>query len=178
MAALEAFLRKQLRHNVGPQRLGNHNAAVSLLIVLDDRHPGPADGQAASVQSVDELSLVLAFRTVADIRPPRLIRFKIRARRNLAKQLLPRQPDFDVIRLRRRWTHIASTQGHGAIVQAELLKDGLSVLRQFLVLFVRILRPCELYQFHLLKLMLPDDAAHIFAIGSRLAAEAWSVSGE
>src|SRR5437660_1124202 len=107
MAALEAFLGNPLRPNVGPQRFGDHNAAVSLLVVLDDRHPGPADGQAASVQSVDELRLVLAFRTVADIRPPRLIRFKIRARRNLAKQLLPRQPDLDIIRLRRRWTYIA-----------------------------------------------------------------------
>src|ERR1700757_5184400 len=106
MAALEAFLRNPLRPNVGPQRLGDHNAAVSLLVVLDDRHPSPADSQAASVQSVNELRFVLALWTIADIRPPRLIRLKIRARRNLAEQLLPWQPDLDVIGLGGSRAHV------------------------------------------------------------------------
>src|SRR5580704_4382283 len=74
--------------HVGPQGFGNDDASVRLLEILNDRHPGAADGQAAAVESVHQFRLVLSLGTVADIRPARLERFEIRARRNLAKQLL------------------------------------------------------------------------------------------
>jgi hypothetical protein len=65
-----------------------------------------------------------------------------------------------------------------AIVQSEFLQDFFGIARQLFVLFVRFFRPRELHQFDFLKLMLPDDAAHVFAVGSRLAAEAGRVGGE
>src|SRR5271156_3473059 len=43
------------------------------------------------------------------------------------------------------------------------------------MLFVRIFRPGKLYQFHLLKLVLADNAAYIFPIRSRLATKTWRV---
>src|SRR5947209_7052591 len=50
-------------------------------------------------------------------------------------------------------------------------------MRQLLKLLVRFLRARELYQLHFLKLMLADDAAHVFAVRTSLAAEAWRISG-
>ena len=125
-----------------------------------------------------KFGLVLAFGAVADVRPAGLIGFKIRARRNFAVQLLSRQPDFNVIGLRRGWSHIAGAQRHGPIRKAQFLENLLGVMRQFFVFFVGVLRPRELYQFNFLKLMLPDDPAHIFAVRSRLAAETWGVGGK
>jgi hypothetical protein len=46
------------------------------------------------------------------------------------------------------------------------------------VLFVGFLRPGELHHFHFLELVLPNDAAHVFAIGTGLAAEARSVCSQ
>src|SRR5438552_5317825 len=77
-----------LRAHVWPQRLGNRHAAVSLLIIFQDRQPGPADGQPAAIEGVHKLRFFRALRPVTDIRPPRLKRLKIRAGRNLAENLL------------------------------------------------------------------------------------------
>src|SRR3984957_1475225 len=84
---LEAFLRYPLRTHIRLERFRNQHAAVGLLIVLHNRHPGAPHGQPAAVQRVHEFGLVLAFRPIADVGAPRLIRFEIRARRNLAEQL-------------------------------------------------------------------------------------------
>ena len=40
---------------IGLQRLRDHDAAIGLLVILDDRDPGPSHGQAAAVQRMDEL---------------------------------------------------------------------------------------------------------------------------
>src|SRR5690242_15998181 len=63
-------------------------------------------------------------------------------------------------------------------MQSEFLQNLLGVPCQFLVLFVGILRPRKLHELDFLKLMLPDDAADVFAIRPSLAAEARSVGGE
>src|SRR5208337_54171 len=94
--------RNSFRSNVSPQRLGNYHASIGLLVVLHNRNPGAAHGQPAAVQRMQEFRLVLAFRAIADVGPPRLVRLEIRARGNLAVQLLPRQPDLKIICLRRR----------------------------------------------------------------------------
>src|SRR5689334_4770315 len=82
-----------LRHyaigaHVWTKRFRDHNAAVGLLVVFHDRHPGAPHGEGAPIQCMDELGLVLPFRTIANVRAARLECFKIRARRNLAEQLL------------------------------------------------------------------------------------------
>ena len=52
------------------------------------------------------------------------------------------------------------------------------VARELFVLVVRLLGARELYQFHLLKLVLANDAAHVLAVRSGFAAEARRVGGE
>src|ERR1700733_871332 len=97
---LEGLCRDPLRPDVGPQDFRNDHAPVRLLVILYNRHPSAAYGQPASVQRVHEFRFVLALWTVSNIGTPRLVRLKIRAGRNLTKQLLPGQPDFKVIGLR------------------------------------------------------------------------------
>src|SRR5260370_22417764 len=95
-----------VRAHVGLQRLRNAHAAVGLLIVLQDRNPCAPYRQGAAVQRVQEFSLAPSLGTIADIRPPCLKSFKVRARRNLAEQILTGQPDFNVISLGRGESYI------------------------------------------------------------------------
>src|SRR5690606_26999562 len=90
-----------LEPDVRPQRLGNDNGAVGLLVVLENRNERSADGQARAVERVGELVLPAAGRPVANLRPPRLERLRIAARRDLAILALARQPYLDVERLGR-----------------------------------------------------------------------------
>src|SRR4051794_7016126 len=48
---------------VRPKRLRHHHAAVGLLIVLDDRHPGAANRQAAAIQRVRVFRFLSALET-------------------------------------------------------------------------------------------------------------------
>src|ERR1700741_3768262 len=112
---------KLLRRNppnshIWPKRLGNHYAAVRLLIVLDDRNPGPSDRETAAVQCMHELAFSLAFGTETDVGAPRLESFKIRARRDLAKQCLAWKPYFNIVRLGGRKTYVRSTQRHHPVM--------------------------------------------------------------
>ena len=63
-------------------------------------------------------------------------------------------------------------------MQAQFLQNFLGIAREFFVFLVGVFRARKLHQFHFLKLMLPDDAAHIFPVRSRLAAKAGRVGGE
>src|SRR6266446_2933455 len=90
--ALELLRRDPLRAHVRPQDFRDNHTAIRLLIVLDDRDPCTAHCQAAAVQCMDELWFVLSIWPVANVGPPCLIRFKVRARGNLAEQLLSGQP--------------------------------------------------------------------------------------
>src|SRR6202795_2460376 len=119
------------------QRLRNAHAAVGLLIVLQNGNPRTSYRQRAAIQRVKKFSLVLSLRTVADIRPPCPKSFEVRARRNLAKKILSREPDFNVISLGRRESHIGGTQRDHAVVQAEFLQHSLGVVRQLLQFVVR-----------------------------------------
>jgi hypothetical protein len=100
MRLLEALLRDSLRSNIGPQNLRNHHTSIGLLIILNDRDPGAANGESAAVQSMYEFGLIFPFRAIPDVRPPRLVRLKIRAGRNLPIQLLAGQPNLNILRLR------------------------------------------------------------------------------
>src|SRR2546426_3633187 len=56
-----------------PQRLGNNNAAISLLIVFEDRDQRPAHGDRGAIESVDKLRSFFTLFADADIQPPRLV---------------------------------------------------------------------------------------------------------
>src|SRR5262249_49487152 len=71
-----------LRHDtvcthIRPQLFGNNDAAVSLLVILQNCQPCSTNGQAASIQSVEELSLLAALGPPADVGTPRLIGFEV-----------------------------------------------------------------------------------------------------
>src|ERR1700756_199681 len=166
-----------LRTNISSQGLRDDHTPVGLLVVLYNRDPGPSDGQCAAIQCVYKFCLVLAFGTEPYIRPPRLIGLEIRARRNLAVQLLSRQPDLDIVRLRRRRSHITRAERHGAVMQTESLQNFFRVTGQLLMFLVRAFRMRKLHQFHFLKLMLPDDSANVLPIRSCFATEAWCICG-
>ena len=54
------FRRDAFGAEVGAQSFGHEHAAVLLLVVLDNRDPGAADGQAAAVQRMDEFGFPFA----------------------------------------------------------------------------------------------------------------------
>src|SRR5262245_66572665 len=83
-----------------PQRLGDDDRAVLLLVVLDNRDERAADGEAGAVQRVDELRLAGTIAAELDARAARLKRLCVAAGRNLAIGVLAGQPDLDVVRLR------------------------------------------------------------------------------
>ena len=58
--------------HVGAQHLGYHDAAIGLLIVLQDADERARQRQARAVQRVHELDVFAVARAVADVGPPRL----------------------------------------------------------------------------------------------------------
>src|ERR1700761_6321316 len=123
-----------VRSHIRTQRFRYRHAAIGLLGILQDRQPGATDRQPAPIQRVHILTLLAAFGAIANIRAPSLIGFKIRAGRNLAIELLARQPDFEIVRLGRTGSHVTGTEQHGAIWQSKLLQNRLSVARELLML--------------------------------------------
>src|SRR5438309_1934116 len=77
---------------------GDEHGSVRLLVVFDDGHPGPTDGEGASVYGVDEVGLRLSsFKP--DLGAPCLEGLKVGTGGYLFKCILARQPDFDVVGL-------------------------------------------------------------------------------
>src|SRR5262249_59139924 len=76
----------------------------------------------SDVCSSDLARALLARLAAARLHAPRLELAAIRATRDLAIGVLPRQPDLDVEGLLRREAHIASAQGDDAVRQAEALQ--------------------------------------------------------
>src|SRR5581483_8065512 len=93
--------------HVRAKRLRDRDRSVLLLIILEDCNQGSTDGEPRSVERVDELHFRAAARAELDVGAPRLKRFAVAAGRNLAIRLLARQPDFDVVGLRGRESHVA-----------------------------------------------------------------------
>src|ERR1035441_590814 len=63
-------------------------------------------------------------------------------------------------------------------MQSEFSQYGFGVVRQLLEFVVRSLGTRELYQFDLLKLVLADNSAHVFAVRSGLAAKTGSIGSQ
>src|SRR5271165_1805309 len=64
---LELVRRNAIGADIRAQGIGNHDASVSLLIVLNDRDPG-----------VHEFALLRSFRTIANVGTTRLKRLEVR----------------------------------------------------------------------------------------------------
>src|SRR6516164_9379208 len=65
-----------------------------------------------------------------------------------------------------------------SIGEVQSLQYLLCVCDQRLQLGIRVLWPCEFHQLDLVELVLPENAADVFSVRARLAAEAWSVCRE
>src|SRR5471030_1387065 len=83
--------------HVGPQHFGDDDAAVLLLVVFDNRHPGAAHRQAAAVQSVDVLRLLSGL--ITDAGAAGLEGFEVGAGGDLLVAVLAGKPDLDVVGL-------------------------------------------------------------------------------
>ncbi len=103
----ELLRRNPLRAHVWPQNLRDDHAAVGLLIILDNRHPRASDRQTAAVQRVHQLRLLRRLQGDSGYWLAAPGNPEVRARRNLAKELLPRQPNFQVVGLGRRRPQVA-----------------------------------------------------------------------
>src|SRR5689334_2637981 len=78
---------------VAPERLGDDDRSVGLLVVLEYRDQGPPHGQARSVQGVHVLRLSLRLLPVADVRATGLEVLAVGAGGDLAVRPLSGQPD-------------------------------------------------------------------------------------
>src|SRR5713226_2907125 len=158
--------------HVWAQNVGDHDRTVGLLIILHYGDPGTAHSEPRTVQRVHEIAFAAALGLVADTGTAGLERFAIRAGGYLAEFVARGQPDFKVVRFRGSKTHVAGTEQHGPKVQPEFLENRFGIAYQRFVLLVAFFRMGELEQLDLLKLMLAQDAARVFARRTGFRAEA------
>src|SRR5438552_8424599 len=151
--------------------LGEDDASVGLLSVLEDGDDRPSDGETAPVEGRNEARLFARRRAKADLRAPRLEVAERRARADLAISVLAGKPDLQVVGLLRRESQICRAKKHHPVVKAQLLQRRLRVAHQLLERGVRSLRFFEADQLHLVELVLADDPFRVLAVGSCLAAE-------
>src|SRR5213082_207260 len=135
--------------------LGEDDASVGLLSVLEDGDDRPSDGETAPVEGRNEARLFARRGAKTDLRAPRLEVAARRARADLAISVLAGKPDLQVVRLLRRESQICRAKEHDPVVKAQLLQRRLSVAHQLL----------------LVELVLPDDPFRVLAVASCLAAE-------
>src|SRR3546814_39538 len=105
------------------------------------------------------------------VHPPRLEIPAIGARTDLAVTALARQPDFKVIGLARRKTHVAGAEQHPPIMQAQPVEDRLGAGGHSLMLGVRLVGGGDRHHFDLFKLVLANETARITPSRARLGAE-------
>src|SRR5579863_9299987 len=121
---------------------------------------------------MDEVALSPCLRLETDAGSPRLERLAVGAGRNFTELIATRQPNLEVVGLRRSKPHVAGAKQHRAVMQPELLEDRLRIPDQCFVFLIALVGMRELEQLHLLKLMLAKDAARIFPGRARLGAKA------
>src|SRR6267143_1344453 len=158
--------------HVRPQGLRQHDGAVLLLPVLQQRDHRASDREPAAVQRVREARLVLRPRPEPDLRPPGLVVRERRAGADLAVGLLPGQPYLDVVRLLRGEAEVAGAQRDHAVVEPQPAQRLLRVVDQLLEGLVSVLGGLEPDQLDLVELVLPDDPLGVLAGAARFAAEA------
>jgi hypothetical protein len=162
--------------HVRPERLRDEDASVFQLAILQDGHHGPPHGEAGTVQGVHEPCLALSARPVSNGGPASLEVLEITARRNLAVEALPGQPDLDVVGLGRTESHVTGAKDNDPVVDPELPEHLFRVPGQGLQLIVGVLGPDELDQLDLVELMETYEPPRVLPMGSRLFSEAWRVS--
>src|SRR5262249_11839964 len=163
---------------VGAENLGDPDGAVGLLKILDHRNPSTAHSEAGAVQRMHQVALVAASWFEADSGAACLKGLAIGTRRDFAKFVARRKPNLDVVGFCGGEAHVPGAQYHGAMLQTQLVQNGLAMFGQGFVLFVTFFRVRELEELDFLELMLAEDAAGIFSGGSGFRAEAGCPGGD
>src|SRR5687768_12431155 len=113
---------------------------------------------------MDELRLARPLAPEFDVRAAGLKPLGVAAGGDLTKRVLARQPDFDVVSLGRRKSHVTRAQQHRPMRQFETLEYFLGVARQRLELVIGLLGNRELHELDLVELVLPDESANVGAV--------------
>src|SRR5262249_37155680 len=148
------------------------DGSVDLLVLLEDGDERPADGQARAVQRMDEARLRLRFGPIANLRTPRLVITEVRAARDLAIEVLAREPHLEVVCLLRRGGEVTGAERDDAVVQLEAAQDLLGMASQELVLLGRRFGRRESDELHLVELVLPNETLDVLAMAAGFAPEA------
>src|SRR5690606_34547501 len=82
--------------HVGPQHFGNYDAAVRLLVVLQDGDERADDRQPGAVECVDEARAATIRWAIADVRAARLEVPRVTARADFEPLLAAGRPQLDV----------------------------------------------------------------------------------
>src|SRR5215831_20264000 len=158
--------------NVWTQGFRDNDRTVLLLIVLHDCDPRPSHREPGPIQRMDKPRFFARCRPVFNIGAASLESIEIAARGNFTISVLPRKPNFDVIALGSRESHISRGVDYHAVCELQALQNLLSVLHQRFQFGVGIFRAREFHQFDLIKLMLAKNAANILTVRARLTTEA------
>src|SRR3989338_10005286 len=159
------------------ERLRDHHAPVCALVRLQETDESPRQRHAGAVERVNVGNLPGLRLPVADVGAPGLERFKVAATRHLEELAQARRPGFEIVTFRGGESEVSGRKAHDPVVQTEALEDRLGVLDEPLKLLVRGLRPRELDELHLVKLVHPDEPLRLLPVRSRLAAETRSIGG-
>src|SRR5690606_10770014 len=154
------------------ERLGDDDAAVALLKLLENREPGEPDGERRAVQRVREPRLGVRAQPIANARAACLLVAEGRTARDLAIRVLGRQPHLEVVALRRARAEVGRHVLDDAVVQPEPLQHLLGVLGEHLELRERALGRHHAHELDLVELVLADDASDVLAVRTRFATEA------
>src|SRR5579871_2001706 len=157
--------------HVGLERVRHRDRAVALLIGLHHGDERAADRDARAVERVHGANAAV-LATVTRVHAARLEIAAHRAGRDLAKEVLPRQPDLDVVGLLRRETHVAGAQRDDAVVQIQPAQHLLGARQHTLMLVLALLGRRDRNELDLGELVLADHAARVLAGGTGLGAEA------
>src|SRR5713226_5003408 len=142
--------------HVWAKHLRDKDGTIGLLIILDECDPSAANRQPRTVERMHKVALAAAFGLETDARAARLKGFTIRAGRNFAKFIAGRQPHLEVVRFRGSKTHVAGAKQHGAMMQAESLKNRFGISHQSFEFFITLLRVRKLKELDFLELMLAE----------------------
>ena len=91
---------------------------------------------------------------------------------------MEQEPNLKVIGFCGGEAHVPGAKQHGAVVQAQFVKNSFGIFGQSFVLFVALLRVRKLEELDFLKLMLAENAAGVFPGGSGLRAKASRPCGD
>src|SRR5690606_17393493 len=124
------------------ERLGNADAAVLLLVLLENRDEGTSDRQTRAVERRGVLALALA-GAVPDTGSAGLEGGAVGDAGDLAVAVLAGEPDLDVVGELGGETDVARGQRHDAVGKAELAEAGFSVAQHDVEFLCGILGPAD-----------------------------------